>query len=466
MAEHQAAVRAALFIDFDNVFLSLNQIDRRAAKAFAERPAMWLDWFEAGRHATLDSEAAAPRPRRILVRNCYLNPAAFAKQRAFFTRAAFTVVDCPALTARGKNSADILMAMDILDAIQHPTRFDEFLILSSDADFTPVLQRLRAHDRMTSVLTNAVTAAAFREACDFSVDLETFAVEALDLKLDDRRGRPGVVLGNDSQPPASAYEAVRQDAARLLIEEIRRSGVISSQDVFRVFTRIDAFEGSYWFGMGNLKTLLEDLVRTEPALFVEMDGSLPAAIRERTETDPPAAPAPPPPAPAGLSQAPPPLPPKRPLPGPSPANAPGPNGGGAEMARFVDDVYVLIGAPKLPTVVYGRLFQMLAEQLAKGSASPDALLTQAAFAPPKGAGVSRRDASYVIASLADSGALDGRPNAPDLARRFRDSIRTALANAGHGLDDRGHHLLDDWLSPRFGDAKCLSGNMLNPLNEL
>ena len=31
------------------------------------------------------------------------------------------------------------MAVDILDAIAHPTGFEEFIILASDADFTPVL---------------------------------------------------------------------------------------------------------------------------------------------------------------------------------------------------------------------------------------------------------------------------------------------------------------------------------------
>jgi len=434
MAETPSAIRAALFIDFDNVFLSLNQVDRRAGKIFAERPALWLDWLEAGRHEALADGEATPTPRRILVRNCYLNPAAFSNQRAFFTRAAFTVVDCPALTARGKNSADILMAMDILDAIQHPTRFDEFIILSSDADFTPVLLRLRAHDRITSVMTNAVTAAAFREACDISIDLETFAVEALGLSLDDRRGR-AAAPANDGQPPASAFADVRPHAAQLLRDEVRRRGPIPSQDVFRVFTRIDTFQDSYWFGMGTLKALLDDLTRIETDLFVEMDGTLPAAVRLRRPDDP--KPSAPPsaatPAPDG---------PAEPAAAEPVAAARDPQ---SESAHFKDDVYVLVGTPKLNADVYARLFKVLAHLVADQGATPDELLTAAAADPPRGAGVSRRDASYVIASLADSGAFVGRPNADDLARRFRDSIKTALANAGHGLDAGGLALLDEWI---------------------
>lgn len=430
MTELSSAVRAALFIDFDNVFLSLNQIDRRAGKTFAERPALWLDWLEAGRHAALVDEKGKAVPRRILVRNCYLNPSAFSNQRAFFTRAAFTVVDCPALTARGKNSADIVMAMDILDAIQHPTRFDEFIILSSDADFTPVLLRLRAFDRLTSVLTSAVTAAAFREACDISIDLETFAVEALGVVLDDnRRSGRGTGPVSEGQPPPSAYDAVRPRAANILLEEVRRQGPIPSQDVFRVFTRLERFQDSYWFGMGTLKALLDELVRIEPDLFVEMDGSLPAAVRLRGPEDPPPEPRAPPAEPAAEA-------------GPT---TPLSRDAAEAEAHFIDDVYVLVGAPKLPSDAYGRLFDVLADLASRGVANPDELLAAAAAEPPRGAGVSRRDASYVIQSLADSGAFAGAPGANDLARRFRDSLCTALVNAGHGLGDADQALLDGWL---------------------
>ncbi len=437
MTDVSAPLRAALFIDFDNVFLSLNQLDRRAGKTFAERPALWLDWLEAGGHAALGGESDDATPRRILVRNCYLNPAAFSNQRAFFTRAAFTVVDCPALTARGKNSADIVMAMDILDAIQHPTHFDEFIILSSDADFTPVLLRLRAFDRLTSVLTSAVTAAAFREACDYSIDLETFAVEALGLKLEERRTRaPGPI--SDGQPPSGAYDSLRPRAARILLDEVVRKGPIPSQDVFRVFTRLDKFQDSYWFGMGTLKALLDDLTRHEPTLYVEMDGSLPAAVRLREESDPPApAPlAPEPTAPDGPAES---------QKTAAAADSTPPRDAADEMNRFVDDVYVLIGAPKLPSDVYGRLFGVLADLVARDDATPDALLTSAAADPPRGAGVTRRDASYVIASLADSGAFAGRPSAETLGKRFCDSLSANLANAGHGLDEAGDRLLRQWV---------------------
>ena len=58
--------RAALYVDFDNVFSSLAALDEWAAWSFAAQPARWLDWL---------AQAVPSGPCRILVRRCYLNPA-------------------------------------------------------------------------------------------------------------------------------------------------------------------------------------------------------------------------------------------------------------------------------------------------------------------------------------------------------------------------------------------------------
>lgn len=159
-------IRTVLFVDFDNVFFSLQSADKAAAKRFADDPKRWLDAIESG--SLIESLPGAPYEgrRRILMRRCYANPAVMRYFRNYFTRSGFQIVDCPPLTGRGKNSADIYMVVDILDALRHETRFDEFIILSGDADFTPVLLRLRAHDRLTSIYSNAVTAAAYKTLCD------------------------------------------------------------------------------------------------------------------------------------------------------------------------------------------------------------------------------------------------------------------------------------------------------------
>jgi hypothetical protein len=127
---------------------------------------------------------AEPVRRRILVRKCYLNPVTFGRYRGDYTRAAFTVVDCPPLTQRGKTSADVYMVMDVLDALEHKTEFDEFIILSSDADFTPVLLRPARFDRRTTILATNFAAATYKAACDLIVPYERFFEEALGIETD------------------------------------------------------------------------------------------------------------------------------------------------------------------------------------------------------------------------------------------------------------------------------------------
>ncbi|MDR3373821.1 MAG: NYN domain-containing protein [Ancalomicrobiaceae bacterium] len=165
-------IRSVLFVDFDNVFFSLQSADKAAAKSFANDPRRWLDAIESG--SLIESVAGTPAVgrRRILMRRCYANPAVMRYFRSYFTRSGFQIVDCPPLTGRGKNSADIYMVVDMLDALRHETRFDEFIILSGDADFTPVLLRLRAYDRSSVIYSNAVTATAYKSLCDAMITEE------------------------------------------------------------------------------------------------------------------------------------------------------------------------------------------------------------------------------------------------------------------------------------------------------
>jgi hypothetical protein len=143
MPPARSHVRTALFIDFDNMYLNLKGIDPAAGEAFATEPDRWLQWMREDMGQVVP-DASEETSREILIRACYLNPVTFGRFRPYFTRSAFRVVDCPSLTSRGKNSADIYMVLDIVDTLEHSTYFDEFILLSADADFTPVMLRLRA----------------------------------------------------------------------------------------------------------------------------------------------------------------------------------------------------------------------------------------------------------------------------------------------------------------------------------
>src|SRR5680860_376238 len=187
--------RTALFVDFDNIYIGLQASDAEAARAFAESPNRWVDALSTG----VDGSGAFER--RWLVRVCYLNPVRFGAFRPYFTRNGFRVVDCPPLTARQKNSADIHMVLDILDALEHPVRYDEFVVASADADFTPVMMRLRSHDRRTAIVTAGPAAAAYKSVCDMVTTPEQLT-DALRPVLGSRAAS-AVPLASDAAGPRS-----------------------------------------------------------------------------------------------------------------------------------------------------------------------------------------------------------------------------------------------------------------------
>lgn len=175
---HAGVWLSALFIDFDNIYLSLKSRHEEAAARFARNPAFWLAQVVSGALVRSDAHMPAVR-RKIAVGRCYGNPiprrsgregsgdpTSFAFVRHNFMRAGLEVVDCPHLTSQFKNSSDIRIACDVRDYLDHSTHFNEFIILSGDADFTPVLLSLRSHNRQTIIYTNDYTSPYYKAFSD------------------------------------------------------------------------------------------------------------------------------------------------------------------------------------------------------------------------------------------------------------------------------------------------------------
>jgi uncharacterized LabA/DUF88 family protein len=168
------SLRSALYLDFDNLLSGLRQgAGPDIALRFAENPEAWM------------ARLAEGRPRRFLVRRCYMNPAGYLEEtdgsriryaefRWAFQAAGFEVVDCPRLT-RLKNGADLRIALDAMDAAYAATHYDEFTLLSTDADFVPLLLRLRARDRLTRLIAHPEVGRIVRAAADEVIGLDRLA---------------------------------------------------------------------------------------------------------------------------------------------------------------------------------------------------------------------------------------------------------------------------------------------------
>lgn len=269
--------RTALFVDFDNIHIRLDDQEPQAAVEFATNPARWLEWLRQRPPHPEDPETV---DRRILVRRCYLNPAMYGRYRPDFIRAAFQVVDCPPLTARGKTSTDIHMVMDVLDALNHTTAFDEFIVLSGDADFTPLLLRLRAHDRRTVVLAVGPASAAYKAACDMLIDQDDFIEQALGIEVaEEPVGAPGVpaVAG------PSTDAALLRRIADAVYERASASGKLLASDIPQVYRKFAEFsQGSNWLGFLSLRGMTENVVSAREDLEIVEGDPWRVAVRAAT----------------------------------------------------------------------------------------------------------------------------------------------------------------------------------------
>ena len=257
-------MRTALFVDFDNIYLGLQREDPVAAEQFATDPTRWLLWLQ---DKLPHQEGDPQRKRKILFRRCYLNPSQFGRFRPYFTRAAFEVVDCPPLTSGGKTSADIHMVMDILDTLGHATRFDEFILLSGDADFTPVLLRLSKHDRRSAILAIGPASVAYKAACDLLIDQDTFLEDAIGA-APSQTSRAAAAAG----PANTGMSELLLNIADKVYERASTSGELVATELPPIFREFSEFTSSTnWLGFNSLRNMTMAVVSTRSDLTM-IDG--------------------------------------------------------------------------------------------------------------------------------------------------------------------------------------------------
>jgi len=77
----------------------------------------------------------------------------------------------------GKNASDIALVIDAMDLL-HSARFDGFVLISSDSDFTRLASRIREHGLDVYGIGQQKTPEAFRKACKRFIFVENLTAEA------------------------------------------------------------------------------------------------------------------------------------------------------------------------------------------------------------------------------------------------------------------------------------------------
>jgi NYN domain len=479
---------SAVFVDYDNIYLSLKRKSEEAAKRFAKDASGWLRGVETGQLITATNAPLSGDRRRIVMNRCYGNPVprrnthdnstdmnSFPFVRHHFLRAGFEVIDCPPLTAQLKNSSDIRMVMDIRDYLTHDTYFDEFIILSGDADFTPVLHRLRAHARRTVIFANDFTAAPYTAISDGEVRESDLIALILSGEM------PKETAGERSLPmPSAKADETRREILAEVIGSVRGSnGPVPLETLAERAVRALGHEktiGTGWAGAGSFRELLRQQLPGEiklsgdpPYLAFDPkrhgDDGKATALEARDPaaetTAKPAIPEPMPLTAAALQQALPAvaasLPPTRPgtsIPpvgrtaAPATPTAAPPATSSAAIQQSITRIQDACQAPPLAPHEYRLLFEVMAKEISDNDligAQTLANITQRA--QERGLDVRRDDVRFVLEVVSEADPwFEQGASANLFAGRFRNFVVARCRGQGLNLSADELDLIDAWFA--------------------
>lgn len=268
-------VPAALLVDFDNVVSKL-------ASDFAENPGVWVKWLETGGH---DPNG---RRRRFLIKRVYWNEHNEVYREAF-EAAGFEAFACKSEAKSKKSTADMVLALDALESLYSDDRLREFVLLSTDTDFVPLVDRLQQHDRgvITLVDERDVSSAVYRARADLVItrhalgDAAQTPAEAYRTRLGlwgpytagpypvvDKTPRKIRRARAKSEP--ALIRAAETVAADLMGRQVRR---MERERLPRLLARMEDFttagaDTDSWLGWGGEDAFIEALAERHEALVV------------------------------------------------------------------------------------------------------------------------------------------------------------------------------------------------------
>jgi uncharacterized LabA/DUF88 family protein len=132
-------IKSALFIDFDNIV----QI---VGRDFADSIPRWLAWLEDGQFEEQE------RKRTFETKRVYWNSHNEVHRKTFEGHG-FEAQTCPHRIRSKKSSADMVIAIDVIETIFGKKNIEEFVLLSTDTDFVTLIDKLGELDR--SVIASA-----------------------------------------------------------------------------------------------------------------------------------------------------------------------------------------------------------------------------------------------------------------------------------------------------------------------
>jgi uncharacterized LabA/DUF88 family protein len=182
MAQQPEVTNMALFCDFENVALGVQD-----AK---------YDRFDIGK--VLERLLLKGS---IVVKKAYCDWDRYKAFKPAMHEASFELIEIPHLRQSGKNSADIRMVVDALDLCYTKSHVENFVIISGDSDFSPLVSKLRENNKIViGVGVKNSTSDLLIANCDEFIFYDDLVRE----KKKKTPRRPAAKPSSDAEPKAAA----------------------------------------------------------------------------------------------------------------------------------------------------------------------------------------------------------------------------------------------------------------------
>ncbi len=236
-------------MDFENIILGISQSNKFKPKAILNR--------------VLDTG-------KVVMKRAYADWGRYDAHKTKLHELGFDLIEIPRRAMTGKNSADIRMVVDCME-LAFNDHIDAFALVTGDSDFTPLVSKLREHDKMVIGLgVKEASSKLLIDSCDefvFYEELEEVvrdpskAPEKL-AKSAPRRKRKG----EPAKKPDQNADRRRAEGLYLVLDAtkglLRRYDAVWASMIKQTIVRKHPSFSETYHGYPTFSKLIEDAVET------------------------------------------------------------------------------------------------------------------------------------------------------------------------------------------------------------
>lgn len=229
-------------MDFENIVLGLPNSKKFNAKAIVSR--------------ILDMG-------KVVIKKAYADWSRYSQHKVTLHELGFDLLEIPKRALTGKNSADIRMVVDTMELVISKEHIDTFALVTGDSDFTPLVSKLREHDkRVIGLGVKSASSKLLIESCDEFIFYDELDDKAKGKGIKEQLEKTQKVKGGGKE---TAGDRRKVEAYFLILDATR--GLLRQYDTVwasmikqTIMRKHPSFSESY-HGFSTFSKLIENAVR-------------------------------------------------------------------------------------------------------------------------------------------------------------------------------------------------------------